>query len=410
MANNLVTNLVCSLCSRKFEAGKAWNLCECGGPLLVQYDLARLAAEWSRDSFTSAVDSMWRYAPALPVRHEASIVSLGEGMTPLLSIGRTGARIGASDLLIKDEGLNPTGSFKARGLSCAISMCVELGIKKLAIPSAGNAASALAAYAAAAGLEAHIFMPQDVPQANFIECMAYGAQVTLVNGLISDCGRIVAERSPHEGWFDISTLKEPYRIEGKKTMGYELAEQLGWELPDAIFYPTGGGVGMIGMWKAFEEMEAMGWIGPRRPKMIAVQAEGCQPVVRAFEEGAERSRFWEGASTVASGLRVPKPLGDFLVLEAVRESGGTAIAVSDEALIDGGIQLATEEGIFVSPEGAACVVAAEKLIRTRFLRPDDKLVIYNTGSGLKYLEAYSTRYPRTPAGETSKLGGLITPR
>jgi threonine synthase len=410
MPNTLVTHLECSVCNLRFEAGKVWNLCECGGPLLVRYDLARLREAWSRDSFTSAVDSMWRYAPALPVRHESSIVSLGEGLTPLLAASNIGAHIGAADLLIKDEGLNPTGSFKARGLSCAVSMCVELEIEKLAIPSAGNAASALAAYAAAAGLEAHIFMPQDVPQANYIECMAYGARVTLVDGLISDCGRIVAERSPREGWFDISTLKEPYRIEGKKTMGYELAEQLGWELPDAIFYPTGGGVGMIGMWKAFEEMEALGWIGPKRPKMIAVQAEGCQPIVRAFQEGADRSRFWDGASTVASGLRVPKPLGDFLVLKAVRESGGTAIAVSDDALIDAGIRLASEEGLFVSPEGAACVVAAEQLLQEGFLRSEDKLVIYNTGSGLKYLEAYSTRFPRTAAGETGKLGGLITPR
>jgi threonine synthase len=289
-------------------------------------------------------------------------------------------------------------------------MCVELGIGKLAIPSAGNAASALAAYCAAAGLEAHIFMPQDVPQANFIECKAYGAHVTLVNGLISDCGRIVAERAPREGWFDISTLKEPYRIEGKKTMGYEVVEQLGWEVPDAIFYPTGGGVGMIGMWKAFDEMEALGWIGPKRPKMIAVQAEGCQPVVRAFEAGEERSRFWDGATTVASGLRVPKPLGDFLVLRAVRESGGTAVAVADADLIDAGLQLAAEEGIFVSPEGAACIPAAERLLREGFLKPDEKIVIYNTGAGLKYLDAYATRYPRAASGETDKLGGLITPR
>jgi threonine synthase len=415
MANTLVTHLECSLCNRKFQAGKVWNLCECGGPLLVRYDLALLRETWSLDSFASAPDSMWRYAPALPVQLETSIISLGEGMTPLLPARRAGARIGASDLLVKDEGLNPTGSFKARGLSCAVSMCVDLGIRKLAIPSAGNAASALAAYAAAAGIEAHIFMPQDVPQSNFIECKAYGANVTLVEGLISDCARIVAERSPREGWFDISTLKEPYRIEGKKTMGYELAEQLGWELPDAILYPTGGGVGMIGMWKAFEEMEALGWItskgpGATRPKMIAVQAEGCQPVVRAFNEGAERSRFWDGAATVASGLRVPKPLGDFLVLRAVRESGGTAIAVPDTEIIDAGIQLATESGMFISPEGAACIVAAEKLLRGGFLKRDDKIVIYNTGSGLKYLEAYSTRFPRIAAGETSKLGGLITPR
>jgi threonine synthase len=410
-----VTHLECSLCNRKFQAGKAWNLCECGGPLLVRYDLALLRETWSLDSFASAPDSMWRYAPVLPVQLATSIISLGEGMTPLLPVPRTGARIGASDLLVKDDGLNPTGSFKARGLSCAVSMCVELGIRKLAIPSAGNAASALAAYAAAAGIEAHIFMPQDVPQSNFIECKAYGARVTLVEGLISDCARMVAERSPREGWFDISTLKEPYRIEGKKTMGYELAEQLGWELPDAILYPTGGGVGMIGMWKAFEEMEALGWIGgsdrkKTRPKMIAVQAEGCQPVVRAFNEGAERSRFWDGAATVASGLRVPKPLGDFLALRAVRESGGTAIAVPDADLIDAGIQLASEEGVFISPEGAACLVGAERLLREGFLKRDDKIVIYNTGSGLKYLEAYSTRFPRVAAGETGKLGGLIIPR
>jgi len=405
-----VTHLECSVCSKTYEAGKPANLCECGGPLLVRYDLDHLREHWSRDCLSPAPHSMWRYAPALPVKHEASIISLGEGMTPILPARRTGARIGAAELLIKDEGLNPTGSFKARGLSCAVSMCVELGLTRLAIPSAGNAASALAAYAAAAGIEANIFMPQDVPQSNFIECMSYGAKVTLVNGLISDCGRIVGERKQKEGWFEISTLKEPYRIEGKKTMGYEVAEQLGWELPDAIFYPTGGGVGLIGMWKAFAEMEAMGWIGAKRPKMIAVQAEGCQPIVRAFKEGEEVSRFWEGATTVASGLRVPKPLGDRLTLQAVRESGGTALAVSDEALVDAGIRLAGEEGIFAAPEGAACIAAAERLISEGFLKSSDRLVIYNTGSGLKYLEAYSTRFPRVAAGETDKLGGLITPR
>lgn len=411
MPQLLVTHLECSLCTRKYEARKPWNLCECGGPLLVRYDLARIRESWSLDSFVSAPNSMWRYAPLLPVEHEASIITLGEGMTPLLQARRTGARIGSSDLLIKDEGLNPTGSFKARGMSCAVSMCVELGLKKLAAPSAGNAASALAAYAAAAGAEAHIFMPQDVPQANFVECKSYGARVTLVNGLISDCGKIVTERGPREGWFDLSTLKEPYRIEGKKTMGFEVAEQLGWELPDAIFYPTGGGVGMIGMWKAFEELEALGWIRRgKRPRMIAVQAEGCQPVVRAFETGADRSQFWERAATVASGLRVPKPLGDFLLLRIIRESSGTAVAIPDAEMIDAGIRLASEEGIFASPEGAACVAAAERLLRGGFLKRDDRIVIYNTGSGLKYLEAYSTRFQRAAASETDKLGGLITPR
>jgi threonine synthase len=330
-------------------------------------------------------------------------------MTPLVQAENLGKSLGASDLWIKDEGLNPTGSFKARGLSCAVTMAVELGIKKVAIPSAGNAASAMAAYAAAAGIEAHIFMPRDVPQSNFIECKAFGARVTLVDGLISDCAKMVAAGAQSEGWFDVSTLKEPYRIEGKKTMGYEVAEQFDWQLPDAIFYPTGGGVGIIGMWKAFAEMEEMGWIGSKRPKMIAVQTEGCQPVVRAYEENERRSRFWDDAHTVAAGLRVPKPLGDFLILDAVRESAGTCIAVSDEELLDAGIRLATDEGMFVAPEGAACIAALEKLLQSGFLKPQEKIVIYNTGSGLKYLEAYSTRFPRN-GGEQDKLGGLVTPR
>jgi threonine synthase len=253
-------------------------------------------------------------------------------------------------------------------------------------------------------------MPKDVPQANYIECKAYGAHVILVDGLISDCAKIVTTRKDAEGWFDVSTLKEPYRIEGKKTMGYELSEQLNWELPDVIFYPTGGGVGLIGMWKAFAEMEAMGWMGPKRPKMIAVQVAGCAPVVRAFDQGEARSQFWDNASTVASGLRVPKPLGDFLILDAVRQSGGTAIAVTDQELIDAGVQLATDDGLFVAPEGSACLPALQKLIANGFLSPDEKIVIYNTGAGLKYLEAYSTRFPRTSVSDQDKLGGLITPR
>jgi len=387
------THLECSLCHNRLEAGVVANLCTCGGPLLVRYDLDRLRHRWRRREVANGPPSMWRYAPLLPPANE-SIVTLGEGWTPLIRTERLGARVGADDLWVKDEGLNPTASFKARGLACAVSMCVELGIRKVAIPSAGNAASAMAAYAAAAGIAAHIFMPRDVPQANYLECMAYGAQVTLVDGLISDCGRMVAERGAAEGWFDIGTLKEPYRIEGKKTMGYEVAEQLDWELPDAIFYPTGGGVGLIGMWKAFEEMDRLGWIGGRRPKMIAVQAEGCQPVVRAFEENQPRSRFYEDAHTVAAGLRVPKPLGDFLVLEAVRKSGGTAIAVSDDAMLDAGARLAADEGIFAAPEGAACVAALEKLLASGFLKRTDRIVLYNTGSGLKYPEAYSARFPR----------------
>ena len=386
-----LTHLECSQCRKQFQAGKVHNLCDCGGPLLVRYDMESTRRAWNRDRLADGPNSMWRYAPVLPPQHPESIVSLGEGMTPLVRTERLGSRIGADHLWVKDEGLNPTGSFKARGLSCAVSMAVELGIRKLAIPSAGNAASAMAAYAAAAGLEAHIFMPRDVPRANYIECQAFGAKVTLVDGLISDCARIVNEGRATEGWFDVSTLKEPYRIEGKKTMGYELAEQMRWTLPDAILYPTGGGVGMIGMWKAFDEMEALGWIGKARPKMIVVQAEGCQPVVRAHEQGAMRSQFWEHAETVASGLRVPKPLGDFLILEAVRASSGTAIAVSDADLVDAGIQLARDEGLFIAPEGAACVVALEKLIAGGFLKRHERIVIYNTGAGVKYLEAYGLR-------------------
>ncbi len=403
------THLECSLCHQTVEAGRVSNLCGCGGPLLVRYDLDAIRRLWRRRYVASGPSSMWRYAPVLPPS-DHSIISLGEGWTPLLHSRRIGPRLGAEALWIKDEGLNPTGSFKARGLSCAISMCVELGIRKVAIPSAGNAASALAAYAAAAGIEAHIYMPQDVPQANYLECKAYGACVTLVDGLISDCARIASERAEAEGWFDISTLREPYRIEGKKTMGYEVAEQLDWELPDAIFYPTGGGVGLIGMWKAFEEMEKLGWIGSRRPKMIAVQAAGCQPVVRAFRENERRSTFCENAHTIAAGLRVPKPLGDFLILDAVRASGGTAVAVTDDEILDAGVALASEEGIYAAPEGAACIAALEQLLGSGFLKSTDRIVIYNTGSGLKYPEAYSTRFPRAASGEQDKLGGLITPR
>lgn len=388
-----LTHLECSRCHARLEAGKIHNLCACGGVLLVRYDLEAIRKSWSRDSVAASVPTLWRYAPVLPVRNAASVVSLGEGMTPLIHAKRLGARLGAERVWIKDEGLNPTGSFKARGMTAAISMAVELGIKKIALPSAGNAGSAAASYSAAAGIEAHIFMPKDVPQANYIECKALGANVTLVDGLISDCGRIVAERKDREGWFEMSTLKEPYRVEGKKTMGYEVAEQFHWELPDAIFYPTGGGVGLIGMWKAFDEMEQLGWIGPKRPKMIAVQAAGCQPVVRAFEQGASQSDFWQNAATVAAGLRVPKPLGDILVLDALRASGGTAVAVEDVEILDAGLELAALEGIFAAPEGAACIAALRKLLANGFLRPDERIVIYNTGSGLKYLDEYSGKIP-----------------
>jgi threonine synthase len=321
---------------------------------------------------------MWRYRSVLP---EVQPVTLGEGWTPMLRSKRY------PNAFLKEEGANPTGTFKARGLALAVTMAKHYGLRKLAVPSAGNAAGALAAYAAAAGIEAHIFMPRDVPFANYVEAVAYGANVTLVDGLISDCARMVAERKQAEGWFDISTLKEPFRIEGKKTMGYELVEQLGWEYPDAVFYPTGGGVGLIGMWKAFEELEQLGWVKPgKRPRMIAVQASGCAPVARAFEEGAEVSQMWENAATFAAGLRVPKPYGDAIMLRILRDSDGVALAQTDEQILTSILDWARNEGIFLSPEGAAATAAYDRLLETGFLKPTDRVVLFNTGAGLKYTD------------------------
>jgi threonine synthase len=353
----------------------------------VRYDLAAAKGLATREAIgTTAEDKrwsgMWRYRAVLP---DAEPVTLGEGWTPMLRSRRY------SNVWLKEEGANPTGTFKARGLALAVTMARHYGLKKLAAPSAGNAGGALAAYAAAAGIEAHIFMPKDVPLANQVECLAYGAHLTLVDGLISDCGRIVAERKGPEGWFDISTLKEPFRVEGKKTMGYELVEQLGWEYPDAVFYPTGGGVGMIGMWKAFAEMEELGWVKGRRPKMIAVQASGCAPVVRAFEQGEAASRMWEGAHTFASGLRVPKPYGDAIILEIVRESGGVAVALSDDEIFASLKDWASHEGLLMSPEGAAATAAYDHLIATGFLKPEDRVVLFNTGSGNKYTDVIAER-------------------
>lgn len=406
---SLVTHLDCSRCGKRHEAGQPHNLCACGGPLLVRYNLAAAAKRCPRESLANGPASMWRYRALLPCSREESIVTLGEGFTPLLHARRLGERYGARRLFIKDEGLNPTGTFKARGLSCAVSMARELGLRRLAIPSAGNAASALAAYAAAAGMEAHIFMPADVPQANLIECRSFGACVNLVQGLISDCVRAVAERAPKEGWFDVSTMKEPYRVEGKKTMGYEVAEQFGWKLPDAIFYPTGGGVGLIGMWKAFDEMEQMGWIAPgARPKMIVVQAAGCQPVVRAFEQGARSAEFFHGAETLAAGLRVPKPLADSLILDIVRSSRGTCLSVTDQEILEGVSEMSAAEGILAAPEGAACLPAYIKLLASGFLKPEETVVLFNTGSGLKYLDVLS-RPPAAARATEEKIGGLITP-
>ncbi|HWR54347.1 MAG TPA: threonine synthase [Bryobacteraceae bacterium] len=406
-----LSHLECSQCKRQHSPAERHNLCECGGPLLARYDLEMARRNWNREWIRTGPDSMWRWAPVLPVSTPASITSLGEGMTPLLRAPRIGAAMGASQLWIKDESQNPTGTFKARGLSCAVSMARELGIARLAMPSAGNAGSALAAYAAASRLDARIFMPADTPLANYIECKAAGADVTLVDGLIHDCGRRVAELAGNdEAWFDMSTLNEPYRIEGTKTMAYEVAEQMNWRAPDAIIYPCGGGAGLIGMWKAFEELEQLEWIPGGRPKMIAVQAEGCAPIVRAFERGVAQADPWEDASTLASGLRVPEPLGDILVLRALRESGGTAIAVSDQDMLDAGLELARHEGILPSPEGAACIAALRRLLAAGVLAADERIVVFNTGTGLKYLEAYSTRLPRQHSGEQDKLGGLITPR
>jgi threonine synthase len=349
----------------------------------VRYDLAPLRGlaarqETARAAAAKTWTGLWRYRSVLP---DVAPVTLGEGWTPMLHSRRY------PGVYVKEEGANPTGSFKARGLALGVSMARHYGLKKLAVPSAGNAAGALAAYAAAAGIEANIFMPKDVPFANYVEATMYGANVTLVDGLISDCGRMVAERKEKEGWFDISTLKEPFRVEGKKTMGYELVEQLGWEYPAAVFYPTGGGVGLIGMWKAFAELEELGWVKPgKRPKMIAVQSAGCAPVAKAFEQGEKASQMWTNAATFASGLRVPKPYGDYIMLEILRESGGVALAFPDEQILASLRDWAKNEGIFLSPEGATATVAYDHLLKTGFLKPDDRVVLFNTGAGLKYTD------------------------
>ena len=386
-----VTHLECALCGLCHEAGVLQNLCvECGKPLLVRYDLERAAGTLTSDSLTPRGSSLWRYREVLPVEDEANIVSLCEGWTPLFKADRLAATLSVKvDLFIKDEGQNPTQSFKARGMTAAISMAKELGVTEVAVPSAGNAAGAMAAYAAKAGMEAHIFMPSDTPQANIVECNQMGAHVTLVDGLITDCGKIVAERKDAEGWFDVSTLKEPYRVEGKKTMGYELAEQFGWKLPDVIIYPTGGGTGLIGMWKAFDEMQQMGWLGSKRPRMVTVQSSTCAPIVRAFELGERFADEFENASTVASGLRVPKAIGDFLILDAIRASGGSAIAVTDAELIAAVGEIGAATGIFAAPEGAACLPALRKMIDQGALNEGESVVMFNTGSGIKYLEAFN---------------------
>lgn len=369
-----------------YDPRREHHLCRCGAPLFARYDLEAGRA-WSRDSLAARPRTMWRYRELMPLFDGEAPITLGEGWTPLLPAPRLGAEIGVPRLLVKDESLNPTNSFKARGLSAAVTRALHLGAKTLSVPSAGNAANALAAYAAAAGLEAKVFMPRDVKAPFIRECELYGAEVTLVDGLITDAGRIAAAKGRPLGWYDVSTLKEPYRIEGKKTMAYELGEQMDWTFPDWIIYPTGGGTGMVGMWKAFEEMERIGWKhGPVRPRMVSVQAEHCAPIVRAFERGAERSEMWENARTVADGLRVPKAVGDFLVLRAVRESGGTAIAVSDDDMIRGMRELGAREGISAAPEGGAALHAVKVLAKSGRIAPTDTVVVFNTGGALKYLD------------------------
>lgn len=385
-----VTHLECAACGLRHEARRLHNLCaRCGKPLLVRYDLKLAARTLTKESLRTRAADLWRYREVLPVERDENIVSLGEGWTPLVRAARLGSQLGVRELYIKDESQNPTQSFKARGMTAAVSMALELKAVKLAVPSAGNAAGALAAYAARAGLEAHIFMPRDTPRANVVECEQTGARVTLVDGLITDCGAEVARRKEASNWFDVSTLKEPYRVEGKKTLGYELAEQLDWELPDVVVYPTGGGTGLIGMWKAFDEMQALGWIDGKRPRMVTVQASGCAPIVRAFAEGKRTASEFPNAQTTASGLRVPRAIGDFLILDALRASGGAAVSVTDEELIAAIREIGAAEGLFVAPEGAACLPALRKLIAAGAVKEDERVVLFNTGAGVKYLESFS---------------------
>ena len=386
MHMTFATEIVCPRCDNRFRLAQLLNLCSCGSPLLVRYDLKKATAALAKSSLQGRSATLWRYRELLPVQDDINVVSLGEGFTPLLEAKTLSLELGLRRVWIKDEAQNPTGSFKDRGLCLAVSRAKELGVKKLAIPSAGNAGGSLSAYAARAGIEAHVFMPKDTPAANQIEAQQYGARLTLVDGLINDCGRIIAERKAAEGWFDVSTLKEPYRVEGKKTMGYEIAEQLNWKLPDVIIYPTGGGTGLIGMWKAFAEMEEMGWIGNDRPRMVSVQASGCAPIVRAFEQGKDTAEPWQNAKTVASGLRVPQAVADFLMLRALRESNGTALSVSDDDMLEEIPRIGRAEGIFFCPEGAACVAALRHLVKQGWIKPSDEVVIFNTATGLKYLD------------------------
>ena len=385
-----LTHLECTACGKRHDWQRLQNLCAaCGKPLFAVYDLKAVQKldGLKSSSLQPVQKSLWEWRELLPLPQDVEPISLGEGGTPLLRAKTFGGHLDV-DLWIKDESVNPTQSFKARGMSVAVSMAKFLAAEKLAVPSAGNAGGAMAAYAARAGLEAHVFMPRDTPRANIIECREYGAQVTLIDGLITDCGAEIAKRKEKEGWFDLSTLKEPYRVEGKKTLGYEIAEQLDWKLPDVILYPTGGGTGLIGMWKAFDEMEKLDWIDHRRPRMFSVQASGCAPIVRAFETANKFAPEFPNASTIASGLRVPKAIGDFVILNILRESNGGAIAIEDDEMIRAVREVGKAEGLFVAPESAACFVALKKLRASGKIDPGARVVIFNTGSGVKYLDCF----------------------
>jgi threonine synthase len=379
------THLECTATGEHFESETLSGLSPTGKPLFARYDLDAVRPGFGLADMATRRADLWRYAEVLPVRDPKARIALGEGWTPLIDAPRTAARLGVEKVWVKDEGQNPTGSFKARGLCLAVSRAFELGAEAVALPSAGNAGSAAAAYGAAVGMDVHVVLPSDTPAPILEEMRALGADVQLLDGLISDCGKVVKKGVEEHGWFDLSTLKEPYRVEGKKTLGYELAEQLGGRLPDAIVYPTGGGTGLIGMWKAFDEMQALGWIDEKRPKMFTVQATGCAPMVRAWESGADHAEMWEGATTYASGLRVPGAVGDFLILNALRESGGGAAAVPDHLMAEWVLKLGADTGIFAAPEGGATAAAVPMLMEKGLISPDDEVVLFNTGSGLKYV-------------------------
>jgi threonine synthase len=382
---SFLTHLECAMCGRSYDADRLWNLCtDCGRPLLARYDLETARRELARSDLDGRPANLWRYHELLPVRDTRFALVLGEGFTPLVRATRLADEVDFDNLYIKDEGNNPTGSFKARGLGLAVSCAWERGATALSVPSAGNAACAMSAYAALAGLEAHVYMPRDVPLPFIAECRALGAHITLVDGVITDCGKAAAKEVEAFGRFDVSTLKEPYRLEGKKTMGYEIAEQMDWTLPDVMIYPTGGGTGLVGMWKAFDELETLGWIGSKRPRMVTVQSDGCAPMVKAFEEGAEFADTWENAQTVADGLRVPAAVGDFLILRALRESNGTAVAVPDASMLDAANLMGRTQGIFPSPESGATLAAFVRLRNDGWIEDDDQVVLFSTGSGAKY--------------------------